>query len=150
MFSGQELHQSTVTIKNDGFWPDLNLNEFQLERSMSPNINPQLLRDAIISATIEINLTLEQYKKTQMSNGINSSNDCGTVSIEGVSSVAIIYKKAVFSRAKADLIGEFASISSREHKINESEKQIRTSLLAESTREIRKILDLRRCGVYLI
>ncbi|TSJ91759.1 head completion/stabilization protein [Gilliamella apicola] len=150
MFSGQDLTQSAVIIKNDGFWPDLKLSEFQIERSMSPNINHQLLRDAIVSAVVEINLTLEQYKNQQLSAGITTANDCGVISVDHVSSTVIIYKKAVFARAKADLIGEFVSISGRENKISESEKETRTALLAESAREIRKLLGLRRCGVYLI
>ncbi|OCG63810.1 hypothetical protein A9G48_04960 [Gilliamella sp. wkB18] len=150
MFSGQTFSQSDTVIQNDGFWPDLNLSEFQIERAMSPNINNQLLRDAIVSAVVEINLTLEQYKNKQMANGITSAENCGVVSVGGVSSTVIIYKKAVFARAKADLLGEFVSIASRDDKIGESQKEMKTALLAESTREIRKLLGLRRCGVALI
>lgn len=150
MFSGQDFKQSAIDIKNDGFWPDLNLSEFQVERAMSPNINDRLLRDAIVSAVVEINLTLEQYKNTQISKGINRASDCGVVSVNGTSSTVIIYKKAVFARAKADLIGEFVSIASRDDKLGESQKEMKAALLAESTREIRKLLGLRRCGVALI
>jgi hypothetical protein len=150
MFSGQDFNQSAIVISNDGFWPDLDLSEFQIDRAMSPNINDRLLRDAIVSAVVEINLTLEQYKSTQISKGVNHASGCGVVSVEGVSSTVIIYKKAVFARAKADLLGEFVSIASRDDKIGESQKEMRTALLAESTREIRKLLGLRRCGVALI
>ena len=150
MFSGQDFKQSAIDIKNDGFWPDLNLSEFQIERAMSPNINDRLLRDAIVSAVVEINLILEQYKNTQISKGINQASDCGVVSVDGTSSTVIIYKKAVFARAKADLIGEFVSIASRDDKLGESQKEMKAALLAESTREIRKLLGLRRCGVALI
>lgn len=150
MFSGQDYKQSAIDIKNDGFWPDLNLSEFQIERAMSPNINDRLLRDAIVSAVVEINLTLEQYKNTQISKGINTASNCGVVSVDDTSSTVIIYKKAVFARAKADLIGEFVSIASRDDKLGESQKEMKAALLAESTREIRKLLGLRRCGVALI
>lgn len=150
MFSGQDLYQTTIIIKNDGFWPDLDLAEFQTERAMSPNINTALLRDAIVSAIVEINFSLDKYKVKQIALGINKANDAGMVSVEGVSSTVIIYKKAVFARAKADLIGEFVSISSKDDKISESQQNMKTALLAESTREIRKILGLRRCGVALI
>ena len=150
MFSGQDFSQQKVIIKNDRFWPDLDLSEFQVERAMSPNINDRLLRDAIVSAVVEINLTLEQYKNTQISKGINRASDCGVVSVDGTSSTVIIYKKAVFARAKADLIGEFVSIASRDDKLGESQKEMKATLLAESTREIRKLLGLRRCGVALI
>ena len=150
MFSGQDLKQSAIIIQNDGFWPDLTLSEFQTERSMSPNIDHQLLRDAIVSAVVEINLTLERYKKQQLSAGFTTANDCGVISVGQVSSTVIIYKKAVFARAKADLLGEFVSISSRDNKISDSERETRSALLAESTREIRKLLGYRRCGVYLI
>lgn len=150
MFSGQDLYQTTIIIKNDGFWPDLDLAEFQTERAMSPNINTALLRDAIVSAIVEINFSLDKYKVKQIALGINKANDAGMVSVKGVSSTVIIYKKAVFARAKADLLGEFVSIASRDDKIGESQKEMRAALLAESTREIRKILGLRRCGVALI
>ncbi|OCG19633.1 head completion/stabilization protein [Gilliamella sp. WF3-4] len=150
MFSGQDFNQSAIVISNDGFWPDLDLSEFQIERAMSPNINDRLLRDAIVSAVVEINLTLEQYKNKQMANGITSAKNCGVVSVDGVSSTVIIYKKAVFARAKADLIGEFVSIASRDNKIDENQTAMRSALLAESSREVRKILGLRRCGVALI
>ena len=150
MFSGQDFSQQKVIIKNDGFWPDLDLSEFQVERAMSPNINDRLLRDAIVSAVVEINLTLEQYKNTQISKGINTASNCGVVSVDDTSSTVIIYKKAVFARAKADLIGEFVSIASRDDKIGENQKEMKAALLAESTREIRKLLGLRRCGVALI
>lgn len=150
MFSGQDFSQQKVIIKNDGFWPDLDLSEFQVERAMSPNINDRLLRDAIVSAVVEVNLTLEQYKNTQISKGINRASDCGVVSVDDTSSTVIIYKKAVFARAKADLIGEFVSIASRDDKIGENQKEMKAALLAESTRELRKLLGLRRCGVALI
>ena len=150
MFSGQNFNQSTIVISNDGFWPDLDLSEFQVERAMSPNINARLLRDAIVSAVVEINLTLEQYKKTQISNGVDAASKCGVVSVDAISSTVIIYKKAVFARAKADLVGEFVSIASRDDKLGESQKEMKAALLAESTREIRKLLGLRRCGVALI
>ena len=150
MFSGQDFSQQKVIIKNDGFWPDLDLSEFQIERAMSPNINDRLLRDAIVSAVVEINFTLEQYKSKQISKGLNTASNCGVVSVDGTSSTVIIYKKAVFARAKADLIGEFVSIASRDDKLGESQKEMKSALLAESTREIRKLLGLRRCGVALI
>ena len=150
MFSGQNFNQSTIVINNDGFWPDLDLSDFMIERSMSPNINQQLIRDALVSAVVEINLTLEQYKKTQISNGVNTASKCGVVSVDGISSTVIIYKKAVFARAKSDLVGEFVSISSRDDKISESQNEMKAALLAESTRELRKLLGLRRCGVALI
>ncbi|MCX8578451.1 head completion/stabilization protein [Gilliamella sp. B2717] len=150
MFSGQDFKQSDIYIKNDGFWPDLNLSDFMIERSMSPNINQQLIRDALVSAVVEINLTLEQYKKTHISNGVNTASKCGVVSVDDISSTVIIYKKAVFARAKADLVGEFVSIASRDDKIGENQKEMKAALLAESTRELRKLLGLRRCGVALI
>lgn len=150
MFSGQDFKQSDIYIKNDGFWPDLDLSDFMIERSMSPNINQQLIRDALVSAVVEINLTLEQYKKTHISNGVNTASKCGVVSVDDISSTVIIYKKAVFARAKADLVGEFVSIASRDDKIGENQKEMKAALLAESTRELRKLLGLRRCGVALI
>ncbi|WP_392551230.1 head completion/stabilization protein [Orbus wheelerorum] len=150
MFSGQELKQDNQIIKNDGFWPDLNLADFQRERSMSPNLNVALLSQALVSAMIEINITLENYQITQKAKGINLAQEIGVISFDGLSSTVIIYNKAVFARAKADLIGEFVSISNREDKIGESQLQMAKSLIAESSREVRKILGLKRTSVVLI
>lgn len=150
MFSGQDSSQAPSIINNDGFWPDLDLAEFQTERAMSPNIDPTLLRDAIVSSVVEINFSLDKHKTKLINQGFTKANDVGVVSVEGISSTVIIYKKAVFARAKADLIGEFVSISSRDQNLGENQKEMRNALLAESTREIRKLLGLKRCGVSLI
>jgi hypothetical protein len=128
----------------------LNLADFQTDRSMSPNINPTLLSHALVSAMIEVNITLADFEKMQKSKGINTAQELGIISFDGKSSTVIIYQKAVFARAKADLIGEFVSISNRTDKLDENKLEMSRMLLAESSRELRKILGLKRVSVALI
>lgn len=150
MFSGQDLKQDENIIKNDNFWPDINLSHFQRDRSMPPNIESCLLNEVLVSAMVEINISLADFKLTQQNKGVATAQDIGVISVDGRSSTVIIYQRAVFARAKADLIGEFVSISNRNDKLGENQSQMTRALLAESSREIRKILGLKRVTVVLI
>lgn len=150
MFSGQDLKQDSKIIKNDGFWPDLDLADFLAQRSMSPNINLTLLSQALVSAMVDVNNSLADYQLEQKAKGINSAQQIGVISFDEQSSTVIIYKKAVFARAKADLVGEFVSTSNREDKIGENQSQMTKLLLTESVREVRKILGLKRVTVTVI
>ncbi|EKK2105898.1 head completion/stabilization protein, partial [Salmonella enterica] len=60
------------------------------------------------------------------------------------------YKKAVYARAKADLLGEFATIGRRESHPGQESQDTRASLLAEAANVMRNMLRQPRVGVHLI
>ncbi|EGR8449671.1 TPA: head completion/stabilization protein, partial [Escherichia coli] len=60
------------------------------------------------------------------------------------------YKKAVYARAKADLMGEFATIGRRETYPGQESEDTRATLLAEASLVMRNMLGHRRAGVHII
>ncbi|MGQ2096912.1 head completion/stabilization protein, partial [Salmonella enterica] len=53
-------------------------------------------------------------------------------------------------RAKADLMGEFASVGRRESHPGQESDETRSSLIAESTLAVRRIKGLKRITVAMI
>ncbi|HIB7077678.1 TPA: head completion/stabilization protein, partial [Escherichia coli] len=56
----------------------------------------------------------------------------------------------VYARAKADLMGEFATIGRRETYPGQESEDTRATLLAEASLVMRNMLGHRRAGVHII
>ncbi|EJF5501202.1 head completion/stabilization protein, partial [Salmonella enterica] len=55
MFSGKPLDYQDEPLANNGFWPDLNLKDFQAQRSLPPDIDADTIRQALLAAVAEVN-----------------------------------------------------------------------------------------------
>lgn len=150
MFNGLEIDYQEIIIQNDGFWPDINIADFQKSRSITAAISADLIRDALLTAISEVNISLERFKTKHIASDVGAVNDINGISSDGINSVTALYKKAVYSRAKADLIGEFVAISNVKQQIDTNQNEMESKLLAEGTRAIRAILGYRRSSVELI
>lgn len=150
MFNGLEIDYQEIIIQNDGFWPDINIADFQKSRSITAAVSSDLIRDALLTAISEVNISLERFKTKHIAGGVGAINDIKGINSDGINSVTALYKKAVYSRAKADLIGEFVAISNVKQQIDANQNEMESKLLAEGTRAIRAILGYRRSSVELI
>ena len=65
----------------------------------------------------------------------------------GLNSLCAQYMKAVFARAKADLLGEFATVGRRETHPGQESMETRAGLLAEASVVIRRMKGLKRATV---
>lgn len=150
MFNGNDLNYQSVDITNDGFWPDINLEDFQKQRQVPADLNNELLTDALLASVAEINLSLESLKKQLMSKGYNTASDAPGASANGQNALCAQYKKALYARAKADLIGEYTSIVSRAPNPAQESPEVRSRLLAEAAFVIRNMKGLKRVTVAMI
>ncbi|AVY99403.1 head completion protein [Lelliottia sp. WB101] len=139
-----------ATLTNDGFWPDLELEDFQRARSIPPDISHHTVSQAMLTAVGEINESLEAFAASKQRAGYQTAAAVPGPSMKGESVLLARYKKAVYARAKADLMGEFAAISRREENTNQDAPQTKASLLAEAAVALRGIKGLGRVGVHLI
>ncbi len=48
MFSGKPLDYQDEPLANNGFWPDLNLKDFQAQRSLPPDIDADTISQALL------------------------------------------------------------------------------------------------------
>lgn len=154
MLTGQSTptYQDTE-ITNDGFWPNLNAGDFERRRSTPMAQDEENIQYAIVNAMTSCNLELETLKATYIELGIAKAADItGTPSINGKNAVCIQYERAVFARAKADLLPDFATTHQRDagKDLADRSQETKNELLAESQRIIRNMFCKTRATVELI
>ncbi|MDI4600934.1 head completion/stabilization protein, partial [Salmonella enterica subsp. enterica serovar Infantis] len=108
------------------------------------------IRQALLTAAGEINDDLVRVVADCRLSGHASAADVPGVEIDGENLLCARYRKAVFARAKADLMGEFASVGRRESHPGQESDETRSSLIAESTLAVRRIKGLKRITVAMI
>ena len=150
MFSGKPIEFQDSPLTNDGFWPDLNLADFQRARSIPADVDAGTVGDALLTAAAEVNGQLASVQEKHRAAGHQAADDVPGVSMGGISQLAAQYKKAVYARAKADLMGEFASVGRRESHPGQESDETRKGLLAEAAMVIRQIKGLKRATVRVI
>ncbi|GAB5992549.1 head completion/stabilization protein [Aeromonas enteropelogenes] len=154
MISGREITYSDTVVTNNGFWPDVSAADFELRRNTPAEQDPGAITAALLAAVTEINGQLARHQAGLMAQGYTSAAEVpGYPSIEGGNNGLIeLYLVAVFARAKAQLLPEFATVTEREagKDLAERSQDARQQLLAESQFALRAIKGKRRTGAVLI
>ncbi|HGE6484089.1 TPA: head completion/stabilization protein [Klebsiella variicola] len=150
MFSGNPIQYQDEPLTNDGFWPDLNLADFQKARSIPADVASETVAEALITAVAEVNGELAGIQDKHRAAGYESTDAVPGVRMKGVNQLTAQYKKAVYARAKADLMGEFASVGRRESHPGQESGETRNGLLAEAAMVIRQIKGLKRATVRMV
>jgi len=113
MFNGKATDYQDATLTNNGFWPDLSLADFQERRSIPPDIDADTLGAALVASVAEINLDLAKLAGQLQAKGYTQASAVPGVKIGDKTALIAQYEKAVFARAKADLLGEYSTQFSR-------------------------------------
>jgi hypothetical protein len=154
MFNGKQTadYQDTQ-ITNDGFWPDINAGDFEKRRSVPSDIDTDTIAMSVAAAIAQINLELVDIKTSHEAEGIARAIDViGKPRVGDKNLLVILYEKAVYARAKADLLPEFSTTQMRDagENLAQREPETRDSLFAESLQHIRTIKGKRRSSVALL
>ena len=147
MFSGTPIDYQDEPLTNDGFWPDLNLADFQEQRSIPADVDAGTVATALLTAAGEVNDLLQTVKDGYLAKGFGQASAVPGIGRPGENLLCARYKKAVFARAKADLIPEFASQGRRESHPGQESAETRVGLLAEGSIINRAIKGLPRVTV---
>ena len=113
-FSGKPTTFVEQAIENDGFWPDLSVSEFQKGYRLPAEFLGELLTDALSIAMAEVNTDLAKLKARWQAVGITNVESADSTLLPERALQAKLYKRAVYCRAKANLLPEFASVVRRE------------------------------------
>lgn len=89
-------------VTNDGFFPDIDLDQLREHMRLDGTVTHVRLRDAAIAAVISVNGELEAWKVAQLAAGVTSLANT-LPKIGGVSAKVTQYQTAVYRTAKADL-----------------------------------------------
>ena len=83
MFAGKDIDYSAATIRNDGFWPDVAVADFERRRALPADLDQQTTGAALLAAVSEINLQLAMRQAALMAEGYVSAAEVPGPSLEG-------------------------------------------------------------------
>jgi len=153
MFSGTDGNYQSTAIMNDGFWPDIEIADFERRGVVPADMDPTATAGAVLAAVAEVNLQLLTVKASLVAEGYNNADMVpGPELAPGLNQTCELYLQAVFYRAKAGLISEYNTVTQRAAANNQAERsrETRDNLMAESMQRVRTLKGLRRVGVSLI
>jgi hypothetical protein len=97
-------------IGNDGFFPTIDMRAMREAMRLDGTVTDARLRPAIIAAMHTVNLSLAEWRVLKIFAGFNSLEEVPDSRIDGESRLLALYRRAVYSSAKADLIERYRDI----------------------------------------
>ncbi|WP_135443896.1 head completion/stabilization protein [Vibrio tasmaniensis] len=154
MFTGSsDARYQDTEITNDGFWPNLNVGDFEKRRGIPAAQDPDRITIALVNAMAEVNRALAKLKTQYLEQGYGSASDVPvTPIVNGKNRLVIQYESAVNSRAKADLLPDIATVHTKDKgdHLADRSTDTRDDLMAESQRVIRNMLGVSRSSAALL
>ncbi|HHF3921301.1 head completion/stabilization protein [Haemophilus influenzae] len=150
MFNGRTQDYDDTVITNNGFWSDIYVEEFQKQRAIPLQIPVEMVKAALVAAMQGVDLDLADVAESYRKSAVNAATEISQPLINGENYAQTLYKKAVFARAKAELLPEFNTLSGREIHQNRDYVTEQKSLLAEATHAIRTLKGKKRGSVWLL
>lgn len=154
-FSGKPTTLVDQDIENDGFWPDLSVSEFQKGYRLPAEYLGDMLVADLTMAMIEVNTDLATVKSSLQGAGVSNLEAVAGVATPAEWAYAykvMLYKRAVYTRAKASLLTQFATVTRRESAENTGKELPERSetFLAYSQAAIRSLQGRGRMTAVLL
>jgi len=116
-FSGKPTTLVDQVIENDGFWPNLSVAEFQKGYRLPAEYLGEMLAADLTTAMIEVNTDLATVSATLQAVDVSNLEAAAGFTTPAEIAYAhkvMLYKRAVYCRAKASLLTQFATVNRRE------------------------------------
>lgn len=113
-FSGKTSTVVDQTIENNGFWPDISLAEYQKAYRLPGEYLAEVLVTQLELAIGEVNNDLRRLQDAWQALGITEVATADPMLLEERAFKVKLYKRAVFCRAKATALTDFATVTRRE------------------------------------
>ena len=113
-FSGRPTTLVEQQIENNGFWPNLSVSEFQKGYRLPAEYVLDMLGADLTTAMTEVNADLAELKARWQGRGVSNVESADTTVLPERTFQAATYKRAVYCRAKASLLTQFATIIRRD------------------------------------
>lgn len=151
-FSGTPTTFVERAITNDGFWPNLGVAEFQAGYRLPAEFLVDLLADGITIAMGEVNRDLAKQKTAWQAAGIVTVETADPLLLPERAFYAAVYKRAVYCRAKAYLLQQFATVNRRAEAANLAKESPETheTFLSYSQQAVRQIQGRGRITAVLL
>ena len=151
-FSGKPTTFVEQAIENDGFWPNLSVAEFQKGYRLPAEFLVDMLVADLTTAMIEVNRDLAKRKSQWQGAGITSVESADPMVLQERTFHAATYKRAVYCRAKASLLAQFASVVRREsaENLGKEEPERKETFLEFSQQAVRSLQGRGRITAVLL
>jgi len=139
-------------VAGDGFYPALTLADVREAMRIPEQVTPLRLREAVIGAVITVTRDLFAWKLAQLAAGRTALEQAATAEIAGEPDTVLLYRRAVYAYAAADLVDTHHDIAASRDGQERAEQR---ALSADEHRRngihaVRDILGLGRIAVELI
>lgn len=94
-------------ITNDGFFPDIDVDQALVAMRQDGTVTPERLRAALIEAVLSINEELAAWKARQLGGGCARMEDVPAQKVDGKSANLHRYLRALYCQARAGLIERY-------------------------------------------
>ena len=151
-FSGNPTTFVEQAIENDGFWPDLSVAEFQKGYRLPAEYLVAMLVTDLTTSMVEVNIDLAKLKAQWSAAGVSSVESADPMVLPERTFQAATYKRAVYTRAKASLLTQFATVTRRESAENTGKEQPERAetFLAFSQQAVRSLQGRGRITAMLL
>ena len=113
-FSGKPTTVVEQTIENNGFWPDLSLAEYQEAYRLPGEYLRELLVTQLELAMGAVNTDLARLMNSWKGLGITEVATADPLLLQERAYKVKLYKRAVYCRAKATALTDFATVTRRD------------------------------------
>lgn len=102
-----------TVVTNDGFFPDIDLAHFRRATRLRDSVTVDRQRDAVLAAIITVGNDLAAWASTRRAAGavdLASIADVPNGKLGGEARLVILYRRAVYAFAKADLVERYRDV----------------------------------------
>ncbi|WP_061778815.1 head completion/stabilization protein [Sphingomonas sanguinis] len=140
-------------IPSGGWFPAIDPTLFRQEQRVDANaITDARVRQALIAAIIRVRRDLSEWRAEQAAAGFATLDEVPADHVDGASELVILYRRAVFTAAKAEIVERYVDVdlTGRGERSAEQLDPTVAELRRDSVHAVREILDVGRMTVELI
>lgn len=142
-----------TAIKTGGWFPAIDPTLFRDEQRVDAQaITDARVRQALIAAIIRVGRDLEDWRLGHVAAGYTTLDQVPALLIDDQSELAILYRRAVFTAAKAEIVERFVDVdlTGRGERSADQLDPTVAELRRDSVHAVREILGVGRMTVELI
>jgi hypothetical protein len=139
-------------IVNDGWFPDIDPGMFREHQRIRDGVTAARMREALIAAILAVGRDLAAWSAVRRAAGAVSLAAIDAPKIDGTSTLVLLYRRAVFTAAKAELVERYRDVDmtgAGQRKSDDLDPSV-SELRRDSLHAIRDILGVDRTTVELI
>jgi len=144
--------QNDGTIINNGFFPDIDLNELRKAQNLDGTVTPARLRSCAVTAINSVNLDLATFEQQHKKDGFMQLKDVPASDIDNQSVLLHFYRQAVFSYTQALLIEKYINFDATSAAIKKADAVdfSASHFYREARYAVRDMLGISRSSFALI